>query len=49
MKLGPSEALMKAMARVNTAKNVTDPQYFKPTPYNSKRQNIGKVTTKTKK
>ncbi len=48
MKLGPSEGLTKAMARVNTAKNVTDPQYFKPTPYNTK-QRIGKVTTKSSK
>ena len=48
LKLGPSEGLMKAMARVNTAKNVTDPQYFKPTPYNTK-QRLGKVTTKSSK
>jgi hypothetical protein len=48
MKLGPSEPLLRAMARVNHAKNVTDPQFFKPTPYNTK-QKLGKVTTKTKK
>jgi hypothetical protein len=48
MKLGPSEPLVKAMARVNHAKNVTDPQYFKPTPYNTK-QRLHKVTPKSKK
>lgn len=43
MKLGPSEELKQAMARVKNAKDVMNPQYFKPT---TSKQKINKVTTK---
>jgi hypothetical protein len=44
MKLGPSEDLKQAMTRVKNAKEVMNPQYFKPKPYS--KQKINKVTTK---
>jgi hypothetical protein len=35
-KLGPSDGIMQAMKRVNNAKSVLDPKYFKPKSYTSK-------------